>query len=498
MRFAEMLRIPRADEPVAHWHISPRVDTLAYAFSWLWVLIPLGLMGDEKLDYIVVYLFILAATDVHRHYNFPLVYMDREVRKKFPARFWLFPGVMLVLFITSPWLTSQKYYLSTVDVSALLAYVVVLIQICHRDGSRIALASRTYTIGLIVPAAAAAAAAAVTTLGAPAWGLAPGWCWLVAALFTTTYFDLHVRRLRLAGHGPDGLRTFGYPRVVLALMIFVLAFGVDLDSRLHAGGFPIQAVFNTLAVFAGAWNIWHIYMQKYGIMRLYAAKSGRADALAGWLDRLMIFCWLPLYFAWLGPAYRELVAKYFRRGNHILPDIIRFFDSIQHIAVPAAAGFIVVSVALWLRKEHAATGLRNKPRLVMALGTTCLAASFMFMDPVKVYLAYAFTHGIEYMVFVWAWQRKRYQQELSHKPRLGRLLQRPLLAYATFTLSLAAIFLYLKYYGRYIHAAADPPRAFGFRTASLVLYWSVYQSMVHFYWDGFMWKMRLKSVRAHI
>ena len=31
-----------------------------------------------------------------------------------------------------------------------------------------------------------------------------------------------------------------------------------------------------------------------------------------------------------------------------------------------------------------------------------------------------------------------------------------------------------------------------------LLYWGIYQSMVHFYFDGFLWKMRKKSVRANI
>ncbi len=38
----------------------------------------------------------------------------------------------------------------------------------------------------------------------------------------------------------------------------------------------------------------------------------------------------------------------------------------------------------------------------------------------------------------------------------------------------------------------------GYRTAKWLSYWGIYQSMVHFYFDGFLWKMRLSSVRANL
>lgn len=490
MALRDAMRIPAPNASVTHWHVSPLIDTAAYAFSWLWVLVPLLLLGDDRLDYIVVYLIILAATDVHRHYNFPLVFLDRQVRRTQPARFWLFPLVMLGLFVASPWLTVGHVYFSAADIGAMLAYVVVLMQVCRRDGSSAALSLGRYVVGIGVPVMVAALAWPSASVA----GLAPGWWWLAAALFSSTYIDLQVRHAKLTD-GTPGKRSFVHPVIILAIMFGVLIATPLVDASTRHAGIHTSAVFNTVAIFAGAWNIWHIYMQKYGIMRMYAAKSGVVERLPGQLDRLLIFCWLPLYFAWLGPTYRELVFKHFRRGNHVLPDVIAFFDRIQIVAVPVTVLIIVVSLAWWLRVEHRATGLRNRPRLVMALGTTLMASTFVLFDPVKAYLAYAFTHAIEYMVFVWAYQRKRYQRRLPHDPPLGRVLLRPILAYATFTLGLAAAFLYLKYYGRYIVPAADEPRAFGLRTSAIIVYWSVYQSMVHFYWDGFMWKMRMASVR---
>ena len=123
---------------------------------------------------------------------------------------------------------------------------------------------------------------------------------------------------------------------------------------------------------------------------------------------------------------------------------------------------------------------------------------FLWIHPAKAYLAYAFSHAVEYMVFVWAYQRRRYSKPLDHKPLLGRVLRHPAMAYLGFIVVLGAAFLYLKYYGLWIFREGKQPAAFGFTTTRWIAYWTVYQSMVHFYFDGFLWKMRLPAVRANI
>ena len=58
--------------------------------------------------------------------------------------------------------------------------------------------------------------------------------------------------------------------------------------------------------------------------------------------------------------------------------------------------------------------------------------------------------------------------------------------------------LLLKFWGRYIFKGDPRPEFLGYRTAYWLGFWGVYQSMVHFYFDGFLWKMRRETVRANI
>ena len=92
MSLASLLKIQPPNHPVKQWHVSAPVDLLGYAFSWAWVFIPLLLLGDARWDYMVYYLLIVAVTDVHRHFGLPYVYMDREIRRRYPIRFYLFPA----------------------------------------------------------------------------------------------------------------------------------------------------------------------------------------------------------------------------------------------------------------------------------------------------------------------------------------------------------------------------------------------------------------------
>ncbi|MCA9530545.1 MAG: hypothetical protein KC543_10450 [Myxococcales bacterium] len=453
------LGVRSPDASVPKWHVSPVVDVGAYALSWLWVLVPMLFVGDRfRIDYLGVYLVVLVATDVHRHFGMPYVYFDRQVFTRHPIRFTAFPLLMAALFA-----------------GAIFAY-----------GSR----ATVSPLSLALCAGALAGFISVLRSDRPD---GPG---LRAATVRALTWTLGVGSVAVAG---VWLLTGGAPGT----------------------GPRVSAVFNAIAVFAAVWNIWHVYMQKYGIFRMYNAKHegeaarARAAALAagepterdrssatatvpGWVDRLLIFAWLPLYFAWLSPRYAGVVFENFSQGRATLEPVLAFFTRAEPFLLPPSFALVAVSIGLFVYYEHRASGLRNAPRLWMAVGTTLLASSFLWIHPVKAYLAYAFSHAVEYMVFVWAYQRRRYQAPLSHQPLLGRILRHPAVAYLGFVLVLGAAFLYLKYYGRWIFPTGHAPTIFGWSAVHVVAVYTIYQSMWHFYFDGFLWKMRLPINRATI
>lgn len=450
------LRIPAPDETVERWHVSPLVDLAAYAFSWAWVLVPLLLLGPARADYILVYLLIIAATDLHRHFGLPYVYLDRQVRERYPVRFWLFPALMLAAFAASPWLADSTWVLGPPELLAFASLVVALIVILRRDGAK----------------------------------QPPPRSELAAVLRSVAMLGLVGSLVVLAWMGVGAL---------------------GWTDALHVS-MPVETLLEVVGVFAALWNFWHVYMQKFGIMRMYNAKalafagSGRPDAaireVPAWVDKLLLLCWLPLYFAWLGPLYRTIAVDYFDDAAAVLPGFIDLLERAMPVTLPITIALVVVAHALWIhaqRRAYGPAGLRaSVPRLWMVAGTSGLALCFFAFDPVKVYMAFAFSHAIEYCVFVWAFQRRRYQAPLDHQPLLGRLLRHPLAFYVGLALLFGVGILLLKFWGKWIFAGAPRPELLGYRTAYWLGFWGVYQSMVHFYFDGFLWKMRLPSVRANL
>ena len=472
-RVARWLGIPGPEYPDPRWHVSPGVDTLAYAFSWAFVLVPMLFVGDaHRVDYLPIYLLVLAFTDVHRHYGLPYTYLDREVFARHPVRFTVFPAVMLVAFLAAPFFRRAVHAVPGSTVACGLVWLVLLVQELRRDRD-----GGGTPLRLLAPLVLGALAlAAMADLAFRTF-----WPWLVAALATSLALELVARRRGRSPRFVAPLLVAG----VIALVVWVPSVTVRTVQVLMA-----------VTVFAGIWNIWHVYSQKYGILRMYAAKAGRR--VPGWVDRGLVWGWLPLYVLWLGTEHRSTIVELFPAGREILAPLFATVDALGLWFLVPTAALVVFFAAAFLYWEARAHGFRNTPRLVMATGTTLLAASFLLVHPLKAYLAYAFTHAVEYMVFVWAFQRRRYRAPLPHEPLIARFLRYPVLVYVGFALAMGLCFVYLKYSGRWILQDEAPVRLFDISAWEWIGYWTVFQSMVHFYFDGFLWKMRARSVRDTI
>ena len=81
---------------------------------------------------------------------------------------------------------------------------------------------------------------------------------------------------------------------------------------------------------------------------------------------------------------------------------------------------------------------------------------------------------------------------------MQRLLQHPKTWYALLISTFATIGILQVLGGRTILTDAKPIDFFGITLRGWILYYAVYQSLVHFYLDGFLWKMRKPEVRANI
>lgn len=496
MRLLEKL-VPPADQPVAGWHVSPFIDLVAYQFSWLWIFIPLALAGDlHPKDYLGLWAVGMTLSFVHRQYTMPYVYLDKQIFSQHVTRFTLFMALILLGSIGSVFLFRWKGpvgFFVPLDIALFLAGSALVLQAIVAD-------KRQHRFGAAVLVAIGAPFFLAVGLGLA--GVLMANHLVVASVIVAGFAAASIVAAREVGQSASEPARAGatlFPVVIVALALCGVAsqwlWNVPINGAIVKG----SSIIGLLGAVAAIWNIWHTLMQKFGIMRVYAAKSTvpLEKRTPPWVDRLLIFGSFPFLAAWLGPAQRETIGKFAKSVTQYLMPIVDVLELVQPVLLPLAAVFGLASIACFLWFEWRADGLRCKPRLLMALALTTLNLSFLFFSPLKVYIAYGFSHAIEYMVFVWAFLRRRYAQPMAQPPLIKRLLTRPLLAYALFTLPIAGVFFFVEFgddFGLYQGKVSF----FDVRAGQWLFSFAIWHSIAHFYYDGFLWKMRAQSVRASL
>ncbi|TNE85501.1 MAG: hypothetical protein EP330_25800 [Deltaproteobacteria bacterium] len=492
-RALQSFRPAPPEQRVDHWHIAPGIDVLAYSFSWLWLLIPFWFFGPKHPeDYLWYWILGNSFSTSHRHLTMPYVYFDRQVFGTQVGRFLVVPSLLLAGFLFCGLYRSWKIPAGFFDLTdALVGTMAVLLLLQWRRFDQLAKPSAPLLGALVA---------------APLTALAALWAWPAgidhtshALAFGVGLLGLTLWQAREAGSTESAFARTGTP-ALSALLLLGAAWSAAGTAAAVGPSERLRMVLVTggIAAFAGAWNIWHVYMQKYGILRMYAAKSGlpREKWVPGWVDRFLVFGWLPAYLMYLPTAARPLLAEHAPTVSHWLLPILDRLDAIAVVGLPVAVAIGIASVASYFWHEYQAAGLSNPARNLMGLGTVLLALTFFFFDPFEAYVAYGFSHAVEYTVFVWAFQRRRYREPLAHRPLLGTLLAWPVVYYVGFTLLIGGAYGFLEYgqgrlYDARLTVAGTPVR-------SWIFYWTVWQSMAHFYFDSFLWKMRLPEVRASL
>jgi len=468
------------------WHVGPVIDTLAYHLSWVAVLVPLLFYGiDRYTDYLHLYVLVMVVSFTHRHFTFPYVYFDLAVFKTHPYRFVVAPALAIWAFLATPSLWGWRVPVNTwsgVHVLTVLAALVVIAQLILQ--LKRGIAPGWARLGLcVVPLATAGVIDVFFDPGANTTATV----WMAALLAVSTVMASRQRAVLWPWLCAAGL---------LLLLAATFIPGVDI-GRWPTERFSFKNVIYG-AFFVGAvWNVWHVYMQKFGIMRMYAAKSGvpaerRAPHI---VDRLLVFSWLPLVVMTLALSAGDALQSV-GSGQSLAVFIADHVAPWAPLFLPVGVGITAVAVGLFLWREHRADGWSNTPRLAAALSLITINAMFLFVDPIKVYIAFGFAHAIEYMVFVWAFQRKRYAEPLAHKPLLGWLARRPWLLYGGLLIGIGGTYFLFQYGNRY--GVWDRPTLGGTTLMKWAFFWTIWQQDVPVWFDGFLWKMRLPTVRSSL
>ena len=270
----------------------------------------------------------------------------------------------------------------------------------------------------------------------------------------------------------------GAAYVVSPLIVFgIAALLLGLDAPVRAGG-TVFTPFALMLVASGVWNVWHTVQQRYGILRAYAgrAKGGLEARAHARRDRALVWTLVALMSLSL-PVVRPTTF-----GGH--PSAARALEVLgPYVAHPAYAALVALAglgalavIAWWWRAERAAR-VDKGPRWIFLGSTVLLLAVFVAHGPVVGYLCFGAAHALEYLAFVHHYAERSWRGR-AERGLAAMLLGRPL----AFAPLLIAGFG-LAFLGLHDH-----------RSSEVYLAYYVGGSMLHFLYDGWIWKLRERKV----
>ena len=235
------------------------------------------------------------------------------------------------------------------------------------------------------------------------------------------------------------------------------------------------------------WGVWHGLMQTYGFCRIYDAKTGTFDSLTRRLDFAMCLIWFATAVA-LSP-YRlsdTLETYYMCGGPFIPPSVIQHGQQvILFAAITVSVLFLLHFGRLWI------IGKRPNP-VKLALLVTSIAFWWYCNNLVANILVgialFEVFHDVQYLSLVWIYNRNRVEKDSNIGGFMRFVFRR---SGSLIGLYVGLVFAYgsLSYFNAQLGIDTVKRILTGVVTASTLL---------HFYYDGFIWKVRERSTRQSL
>src|SRR5438874_3563283 len=242
-----------------------------------------------------------------------------------------------------------------------------------------------------------------------------------------------------------------------------------------------------IVLVAFIWGVWHGMMPPYWFCRIYDAKVGSFAQLTRRLDFALCGIWFATAVLLSPQRMTDTLETYYAAGAPFIPPAVlqTAQQGLLGLALAVSGLFLANFVWSWIR------GNRPSPVKLVLLATSIsfwwycnnIVASVL----VGVALFEVF-HDVQYLSLVWIYNRKRVESDRSIDGFMRFVFRR---SGALVGVYIGLIFAYgaLGYYKSSIGIDVVKRILTGVVTASALL---------HFYYDGFIWKVREKSTRQSL
>lgn len=239
---------------------------------------------------------------------------------------------------------------------------------------------------------------------------------------------------------------------------------------------------HALAVLVLLWGLWHSQAQIYGFLRIYDSKYGWIDRRTALIDRFLCLSWFIGGVMMSDGRVADFLTTFYRSGGrNVSPETILMLQRIALIAIGVSTLLYLMNTASrWIK------GLAPNPvkilTLVLSIGFWwyCMVSVRQIILGVALYEVF---HDVQYLAIVWFFNQRRAQAG-TQAGWLTQFLFRPKARLVFIYLALIAIYGA----GSHMTRSMDQTHLYKILTGLYVA-----SGLLHFYYDGFIWRIREKS-----
>jgi Flp pilus assembly protein TadD len=235
------------------------------------------------------------------------------------------------------------------------------------------------------------------------------------------------------------------------------------------------------------WGVWHGMMQTYGFCRIYDAKTGSFAALTRRLDFATCATWFAAAVLLSPQRMTDTLETYYASGGPLIPPSL--LRNGQQVVL--AVAIVVTILFLFNFSRMWAEGKRPNPVKLALLATTiafwwyCNNGVTNILAGIALFEVY---HDVQYLSLVWIYNRSRVEKDSSIGGFMRFVFRR---SGSLVGLYVGLVFAYgsLAYFNAHLEIETVKRVLTGVVAAS---------GLLHFYYDGFIWKMRDRSTRENL
>jgi Tfp pilus assembly protein PilF len=247
--------------------------------------------------------------------------------------------------------------------------------------------------------------------------------------------------------------------------------------------YDLNAIF--LAVFF--WGVWHGMMQTYGFCRIYDAKAGSFAARTRRLDFAVCAGWFATVVLFSPARMATTLNIFYSSGGPFIPraGILAAQYGVLSLTLIATFLFLINLIQSWRCGERP-----NPVKLALLITTIsfwwyCNDLIINILAGIALFEVY---HDVQYLSLVWIYNRNRVEKDNTIGGFMRFVFRR---SGALIGLYVALVLVYgsFGYATSFLSVSAVKRALMGFVAAS---------GLLHFYYDGFIWKVREKSTRQSL